>query len=245
VRQEAQAPVRGFLIVAGTQQEQARQEQKRDPGPTCGRPDQGADSPPNKHAGDGHASLEEREDQGDAQPIPSLESRDAERGAQGEGVEGEGEEKPGRDQELAHRVSELNKLPCTSNARSVILNSNMRTLATQVKLRRLIRAFGEARIRLMSEPTDRRIVGSTVDRLLELAGDLRESWRRENALTPLEAPLERYVKESLRTVELAVAGLRQAGADLELLQGDFESAALPLEVFLRGLDAEPALQRSA
>ena len=121
----------------------------------------------------------------------------------------------------------------------------MRTLATQVKLRRLIRAFGEARFRLMSEPTDRRIVGSIVDRLLELAGDLRESWRRENALRPLEAPLERYVKESLRTVELAVAGLRQAGADLELLGGDFESAALPLEVFLRGLDAEPALQRSA
>jgi len=101
----------------------------------------------------------------------------------------------------------------------------MRTLATQVKLRRLIRAFGEAQVRLLSEPIDRRIVGSTVDRL--------------------EAPLERYVKESLRTVELAVAGLRQAGADLELLRGDFESAALPLEVFLRGLDAEPALQRSA
>ncbi|TMG10606.1 MAG: hypothetical protein E6I00_12480 [Chloroflexi bacterium] len=121
----------------------------------------------------------------------------------------------------------------------------MRTLATQVKLRRLIRAFGEAQVRLLSEPIDRRIVGSTVDRLLELAGDLRESWRRENALRPLEAPLERYVKESLRTVELAVAGLRQAGADLELLASDFESAALPLEVFLRGLDAEPALQRSA
>jgi len=34
-------------------------------------------------------------------------------------------------------------------------------------------------------------------------------------------------------------------ADLELLRADFESAALPLEVFLRGLDAEPALQRSA
>jgi len=121
----------------------------------------------------------------------------------------------------------------------------MRTLATQVKLRRLIRAFGEARLRLLSEPADRRLVGSTVDRLLELAADLRESWRREKALRPLEPPLESYVKESLRTIELAVAGLRQAGADLELLQGDFDSAALPLEMFLRGLDAEPALQRSA
>ena len=46
-------------------------------------------------------------------------------------------------------------------------------------------------------------------------------------------------------IELAIAGLQQAGADLDLLRGDFEAAALPLEVFLRGLDAEPALQRSA
>jgi hypothetical protein len=132
-----------------------------------------------------------------------------------------------------------------SNARSVELGSNMRTLETQVKLRRLIRAFTEARSRLASEPSDRRIVGSLVDRLLELSGGLRDSWRRENALRPLEAPLERYVKEELRTVELAIAGLRQPGADLERLREDFESAALPLEVFLRGLDAEPALQRSA
>jgi hypothetical protein len=62
---------------------------------------------------------------------------------------------------------------------------------------------------------------------------------------PLEPALDRYVKESLRWVDLAITGLRQAGADLELLRADFEGAALPLEVFLRGLDAEPALQRSA
>jgi hypothetical protein len=53
------------------------------------------------------------------------------------------------------------------------------------------------------------------------------------------------VAGSLRTAELAIAGLGQAGADLELLREDFEAAALPLEIFLRGLDAEPALQRSA
>src|SRR5438093_10498632 len=110
----------------------------------------------------------------------------------------------------------------------------MRTLATQVKLRRLIRAFGVAQIRLMSEPTDRQIVGSTVDRLLELAGDLRESWRRENALRPLAAPLERYVKQSLRTAELAVAGLRQAGAEREPVASVFESYAAPAAGLLRG-----------
>ena len=121
----------------------------------------------------------------------------------------------------------------------------MRTLQTQVKLRRLVRAFGEARSRLASEPLERRLVGPLVDRLLELAADVRESWRREALLRPLEAPLDAYVEGSLRTVELAIAGLRQAGADLELLKSDFELAALPLEMFMRGLDAEPALQRSA
>jgi hypothetical protein len=57
--------------------------------------------------------------------------------------------------------------------------------------------------------------------------------------------VDRYVGDSLRMVELAIAGLLQDGADLELLRQDFEVAALPLEVFMRGLDAEPALQRSA
>ncbi|HKW72540.1 MAG TPA: hypothetical protein VJQ08_06915 [Candidatus Dormibacteraeota bacterium] len=121
----------------------------------------------------------------------------------------------------------------------------MRTLATQVKLRRLIRAFAETRSRLAAEPRDRRVVGALVDRLQELSGEVRDTWRRESVARPLEAPLGRYVRDALRTAELAIAGLRQAGADLELLRSDFESAALPLEVFLRGLDTEPALQRSA
>ena len=122
---------------------------------------------------------------------------------------------------------------------------NMRTLATQVKLRRLIRAFGEARSRLGSEPLERRLARSLVDRLLELSGELREAWDRERLSGPAEAVLERHVAGAMRTMELAAAGLGQAGADLALLQADFEAAALPLEVFLRGLDAEPALQRSA
>ena len=121
----------------------------------------------------------------------------------------------------------------------------MRTLGTQVKLRRLIRAFGEAQARLASEPLERRVADSVVDRLLELASDVRDTWRRESLARPLEPALGGYVAQALRAADLAIAGLGQAGADLELLRGDFEGAALPLEVFLRGLDAEPALQRSA
>src|SRR5438874_11814304 len=105
----------------------------------------------------------------------------------------------------------------------------MRTLAIQVKLRRLIRAFAEARIRLASEPLERGEAGSRVDRLQELADDLRESWRRESLARPLGPGLDRYVKEALRWVDLAIAGLGQAGADLELRRGDVESAGFTLD----------------
>jgi predicted nucleic acid-binding protein len=110
--------------------------------------------------------------------------------------------------------------------------ANMRTLGTQVRLRRLIRSFDEAVNRLLSDPHERQAAGSVAARLLEPAA-------------PLPKALERYVRDTLRTIDLAIAGVQQAGADLELLRSDFEEAALPLEVFMRGLDAEPALQRSA
>jgi hypothetical protein len=121
----------------------------------------------------------------------------------------------------------------------------MRTLSTQVGLRRLIRSFDEAVNRLLSDPHERQAAGSVAARLLELATAVRESWRRENAAGRLPKSMERYVRDALRTIDLAIAGLQQAGADLDVLREDFEEAALPLEIFMRGLDAEPALQRSA
>lgn len=125
----------------------------------------------------------------------------------------------------------------------------MRTLATQVKLRRLVRTSSEAWNRLASDPLELARAGSTVDRLLALSAEVREAWKHEveaeSLDEPLDEPLKRYVRESLRSAELAITGLQQAGADLELLRDDFEAAVMPLEVFLRGVDAEPALQRSA
>ncbi len=121
----------------------------------------------------------------------------------------------------------------------------MRTLSTQVRLRRLVRSFDEALNRLETDPREREITSSVVARLLELSAEVRESWRRENAAGGLPRPIERYVRDALRTVDLAIAGVQQTGADLDLLRSDFEEAALPLEIFMRGLDAEPALQRSA
>src|SRR5690348_14748582 len=81
--------------------------------------------------------------------------------------------------------------------------TNMRTLQTQVKLRRLLRAVAEAQDRLESEPRERRLAGVLVDRLLELSADVQAAWRRESAAGRLEPALGRYVASALRTVELA------------------------------------------
>ena len=121
----------------------------------------------------------------------------------------------------------------------------MRTLQSQVKLRRLIRSTSEAMTRLRWEPVQQAMAGSIVDRLLELAAEVRESWAHEALAGRPGEPLSVFVAESVRSLELAIAGVSQDGSDLELLRQDFDRAALPLEVFLRGLDAEPALQRSA
>src|SRR3977135_766768 len=120
--------------------------------------------------------------------------------------------------------------------------SNIRTLSTQVRLRRLIRSYGEAADRLVSEPQTRQMAASVVARLLELTGEVREAWRRESLAGRPPKALERDVRDALRTMELAIAGVQQAGADLEQLRSDFEMAALPLEVFMRGRESAPAPQ---
>ena len=121
----------------------------------------------------------------------------------------------------------------------------MRTLGTQVRLRRLIRTFDEVVDRLETEPLERSMSAGAVLRLQGLAEGVRSAWDGEQTSGRPDEPLGRYVDQALRTAELAIAGLDQAGADLGLLRRDFEDAALPLEVFLRGLDAQPVLERSA
>jgi hypothetical protein len=121
----------------------------------------------------------------------------------------------------------------------------MRTLSTQVRLRRLVRAYAETLERLRTEPRDGRMTTGLVARLQELMAGVLEAWNRERAAGRPEPALAAYVNQALRTADFAIAGLGQDGADVQLLQQDFEEAALPLEVFLRGLDTLPALQRSA
>ena len=87
----------------------------------------------------------------------------------------------------------------------------MRTLATQVKLRRLIRTSAQDWGRLASDPLERARAGSVADRLLELAAEVRGAWRRESqpGAGTLEGPLLMYVGESLRSKACVITPERQ------------------------------------
>ena len=226
------------LLAAAPREHDAGDDKGADPGPAGELAEVVAGNTSREQSQDRHPGLEGGEDQGHAEPVPWFEATDPERRGESKGVEGQGEEDPRGRTDGRHAGSLTGGLAHRTPV-WYDRDANMRTLATQVKLRRLIRAFGEARARLGSEPLGLQVAGSLVDRLLDLSGEVRDS------LEGLPRPLDRYFKASLRTIDLAIAGLGQAGADLELLQSDFDQAALPLEVFLRGLDAEPALQRSA
>src|SRR5260370_17793528 len=106
---------------------------------------------------------------------------------------------------------------CISNACSARIIPNMRTLSTQVKLRRLIRSTSEAFSRLRWEPAERRMVGSIVDRLLALTAEVRDSWAQDAVSGRPAEPLSVFVAESLRTLELAVAGIAHDAPHLQLL----------------------------
>jgi len=109
-----------------------------------------------------------------------------------------------------------------------------------------MRAVSEAVDRLLSEPAEMEMAGVVSARLMELVEAVAASWRSERlAEATGPAAFDHYVNGALDTVRYAVAGLGQRGADVRLLAKDFQEAALPLEVFLKGLDQVPVLQRTA
>ena len=121
----------------------------------------------------------------------------------------------------------------------------MRTLGTQVRLRRLDRAFAEALDRLLSEPAEREMAGLISAKLLELAGDVRDAWKRESVQAGRPRPWTPTSRRRCGPPSSRSRRCLRRAPTWSCSGRDFEGAVLPLEVFLRGLDAEPALQRSA
>ena len=130
----------------------------------------------------------------------------------------------------------------------------MRTLQTQMRLRRVLRVQAEYQRRLLQENGSGQLAQAASARLLQLLRDVRAGWAHETAGVELTG-LRAHVSRSLSAMEAAAAGLARPGADVAALGERFREAGVPLVFFLRGLDdssepvlAElggPALQRSA
>jgi len=121
----------------------------------------------------------------------------------------------------------------------------MRTLATQVRLRRLIRVHGEYTERLAAAPADGELAQLARARLLQLAEDVRRSWRSDlaaagDASVAEHAVMDRHVERSLKAIESVVAEVTRPAGDRQWLGERFKDAALPLVFFLRGLEEAPA-----
>jgi len=130
----------------------------------------------------------------------------------------------------------------------------MRTLQTQMRVRRALRTEAEYHRRLLTEGQQSELAQAASVRLLQVLRDVRAAWAQESAGVDLGA-LRTHVSRWLATMEAAAAGLAQPGCDSDLVSQRFAEAGVPLLVFLRGLDdssahllaelAGPALARSA
>ena len=119
----------------------------------------------------------------------------------------------------------------------------MRTLGTQVRLRRLLRQHGEAVDRLRATPGDLEVASAARRRLLDLVSDVRSAWVADvAAVTVAELPVfDSHMRRSLRALEASVAEYDRAPSDerLRWLAGQFHATAVPLLLFLRGLEETP------
>jgi hypothetical protein len=122
----------------------------------------------------------------------------------------------------------------------------MRTLATQMRLRRLLRVQAEYQRRLLTEDPVGPLAAAASARLLQLLQDVRTTWARESQGVEL-AGLRSHVQRSLAVMDGAAAALAHPGADVAGLGADLRDAGVPLVFFLRGLDdsSDPVLAELA
>ena len=115
----------------------------------------------------------------------------------------------------------------------------MRTLATQMRLRRLLRTQADYHRRLLEDGTAGALASAASARLLELLRDVRSAWASESGELVVTG-LQGYVTRSLAVMAASAAGIARPGADLARLSAEFRDAGLPLVFFLRGLDDSDA-----
>src|ERR1700716_418777 len=111
----------------------------------------------------------------------------------------------------------------------------MRSLQTQVRLRRLLRVYTDYSERLAEAPRDWRLAGAAQTKLFELVGQLHEAWAEDSATVAVPA-IRRHVTRTLSAVDQAIASLGRPSANPRRLAEDLQEAAVPLLLMLRGME---------
>jgi len=111
----------------------------------------------------------------------------------------------------------------------------MRSLQTQVRLRRLLRVYNEYSERLADSPGDSRLASVARSKLLQLAGRLHEAWNEDSNTVAVPA-IRRHVTRTLAAVDQAIASLGRPSSNPRNLAEDLQEAALPLLLMLRGME---------
>lgn len=126
----------------------------------------------------------------------------------------------------------------------------VRTLMTQMRVQRLVRMHAAEVARLRDRPFDRTRREAAVRQLLDQVRNIRRGWLAELAAAAPAGPggvVERQVTRRIVALEAATATLARPSTDLERARTEFEDAAVPLLLMLRGLDgyAEASLGATA
>jgi hypothetical protein len=111
----------------------------------------------------------------------------------------------------------------------------MRSLQTQVRLRRLLRVYNDYAERLADSPGDAGLASAARSKLFQLAGRLHEAWTEDSATVAVPA-IRRHVARTLAAVDQAIASLGRPSSNPRSLAEDLQEAALPLLLMLRGME---------
>jgi hypothetical protein len=111
----------------------------------------------------------------------------------------------------------------------------MRSLQTQVRLRRLLRVYTDYSERLADSPGDSLLAAAARSKLFDLAGQLHEAWAGDSVTVAVPA-IRRHVNRTLSAVDQAIAGLGKPSTNPRSLAEDLQESALPLLLMLRGME---------
>lgn len=112
----------------------------------------------------------------------------------------------------------------------------MRTLLTQMRLKRLVRLQSEAAERLDRNGADPLWRERAARRLLAAVDDVQGAWESELGRAMPLAGVDRHVRRGLAAVRAGIASMERPAISLDAASREFREAVVPLLFMLRGLD---------